>query len=84
MSRETFFVLLLLVFSFGLVVLFANKSDLLTNAKESFVLGARMEQLCRKVRQSGPGSELWLGSARIGAHGANMCCEIEIKLICTV
>lgn len=32
------------------VVLFANKSDLLTNAKESFVLGARMEQLCRKVR----------------------------------
>ena len=44
------------------VVLFANKSDLLTNAKESFVLGARMEQLCRKVRWK------YCGCARGGSH----------------
>ena len=47
------------------VVLFANKSDLLTNAKESFVLGARMEQLCRKVRWK------YCGYARGGSrHGS--------------
>ena len=30
------------------VVLFANKSDMLTDAPESFELGAKMERLCRE------------------------------------